>query len=84
MIPTSSGSSAAGGGGSSSTAGLSINFTGVNNIRVLSLEFSGAAADWITLAEPLPKTIFKPLGEEVGKGEIEIRIITPEDAQLGD
>jgi len=66
------------------TGRLSINFTGVNNIRVIALEFSGAAADWIALAEPLPKTIFKPIGSEVGTGEIELRIIVPEDAQPGD
>jgi len=70
--------------GETVTGMLSINFTGVNNIRVLSLEFLGAAADWITLAEPLPKTIFKPIGEEVGMGEIELRIIVPENAQPGD
>ena len=70
--------------GETVTGMLSINFTGVNNIRVLSLEFSGAAADWITLAEPLPKTIFKPIGEEVGTGEIELRIIAPENAEPGD
>jgi len=70
--------------GETVTGRLSINFTGVNNIRVLSLEFSGAAADWITLVEPLPKTIFKPIGSEVGTGEIELRIITPENAQPGD
>jgi len=70
--------------GETVTGMLSINFTGVNNIRVFSLEFSGVAADWITLAEPLPKTIFKPIGSEVGTGEIEIRIIAPENAHLGD
>ena len=63
---------------------LVVNFTGVNNIRVLSLEFSGAASDRIVLAEPLPKTFFKPIGEEVGKGEIELRIIAPENAEPGD
>jgi len=70
--------------GETVTGMLTVNFTGVNNIRVLSLEFSGAAADWITLAEPLPKTIFKPIGEEVGTGEIELRIIAPENAEPGD
>jgi len=70
--------------GETVTGMLTVNFTGVNNIRVLSLEFSGAAADWITLAEPLPKTIFKPIGEEVGKGEVELRIIAPENAEPGD
>jgi len=70
--------------GETVTGRLSINFTGVNNIRVLSLEFSGAAADWITLAEPLPKTFFKPIGEEVGTGEVELRIIAPENAEPGD
>jgi len=70
--------------GETVTGILTVNFTGVNNIRVLSLEFSGAAADWITLAEPLPKTLFKPIGEEVGTGEIELRIIAPENAEPGD
>ena len=63
---------------------LVVNFTGVNNIRVLSLEFSGAASDRIVLAEPLPKTFFKPIGEEAVKGEIEIHVIAPENAEPGD
>jgi len=54
------------------------------NVRVTSIDFTGAAGDWITLAEPLPKTIFKPIGEEAGKGEIELRIIAPENAETGD
>jgi hypothetical protein len=70
--------------GEAATGILSINFTGVNNIRVTALEFSGAAADWITLAEPLPKTIFKAIGELVGTGEVQIRIIAPEDAEPGE
>ena len=70
--------------GETVTSMLNINFTGVNNIRVIAIEFSGAAADWITLAEPLPKTIFKPIGEEVGTGEIELRIVAPKNAELGD
>ena len=70
--------------GETVTGRLSMNFTGVNNIRVISLEFSGAAADWITLAEPMPKTIFKPIGEEVGAGEIELRIVAPKNAEPGD
>ncbi|RLI10945.1 hypothetical protein DRO35_05815, partial [Candidatus Bathyarchaeota archaeon] len=48
------------------------------------LEFSGVVADWITRAEPLPKTIFKPIGEEVGTVEIELRIIAPENVEPGD
>jgi len=63
---------------------LSINFTGVNNIRVIGLEFSGATKNWITIAEALPKTIFKPIEEEAGKGEIEIRIMAPENAEPRD
>jgi hypothetical protein len=70
--------------GETAVGNLVINFTGVNNIRVTAIEFYGAAADWITLAEALPKTIFKPLGEEAGKGEVQIRIIAPETAEPGE
>jgi len=36
------------------------------------------------LAESLPKTLYKQLGEEHGTGEIKIRIMAPEDAQPGE
>ena len=70
--------------GESATLRLIINWTGVNSIRITSIEFMGAAEDWLTLAEDLPKTIFKPIGEEVGTGEIELHIMAPETAQPGD
>jgi hypothetical protein len=70
--------------GESATTLLNLTWTGVNSINILNVVFTGAASDWVTLAEPLPKTIFKDVGSETGVGEIEIRIIAPENAQPGE
>ena len=70
--------------GETVTALLAVNWTGVNNIRVTSIEFTGAVKDWVTLAESLPKALFKQIGEDHGTGEVEVRIIAPENAQPGE
>jgi hypothetical protein len=63
-----------------------LNFTwaGVNQITVTSVRFEGATAEWLALAESLPKTVGKQIGATEGKGSIEVRVIVPADAQPGE
>jgi len=63
-----------------------LNFTwaGVNQITVTGVRFKSATAEWIALAESLPKTVAKQIGATEGKGSIEVRVIVPADAQPGE
>ena len=70
--------------GETLTAFLCVNWTGASILKVTSIEFSGSAKDWLTLAESLPKLFTKQVGEYVGRGEIKVRITAPEGAQPGE
>ncbi|MCW4020103.1 MAG: ParB N-terminal domain-containing protein [Candidatus Bathyarchaeota archaeon] len=46
--------------------------------------WKGALADWLTVAETLPKTVTKQIGAKEGSGELKICVIAPDDAQVGE
>ncbi len=63
---------------------LNFTWTGANSITVTQITFSGAAAEWLSLAETLSKTVSKQVGSETGMGAVTIRLMVPRDAQPGD
>jgi len=69
--------------GQSVDAALEFTWTGVNQIMVTGVRFQGPSG-WIALAEGLPKTVTKQVGEMQGKGSVAIRLIVPADAKQGD
>jgi hypothetical protein len=68
------------------TVEATLNFTwvGVNQLEIVNMKFTGAAADWLTLADLLPKAVTKQVGDREGYGEVQIRVKIPKDADLGD
>jgi len=68
------------------TVDATLNFTwiGTNQLTITKVTFTGAAADWITLAEELPKTATKEIGAREGCGEVSIRLVLPLDAEPGE
>jgi len=67
------------------TVEATLNFTwiGVNQLEIVNVKFAGAAAEWLTLADSLPKTVTKEIGSREGYGELEIRLNVPADAPPG-
>jgi hypothetical protein len=45
--------------------------------------FESDVGRWLTLAEALPKTLTKPIGERAGSGMIAARSTVPDSAQTG-
>jgi len=68
------------------TVDATLNFTwiGTNQITITNVRFSGAAADWIALAETLPKAVTKDFGATEGYGEVGIRVLVPSNAEPGE
>lgn len=94
-----SGEGGTGGGGVPFTAGTLVfkanpgmtvnavlNFTWMdtNQITITNIRFNGAAADWVALADTLPKTVIKGVGVTEGYGEVEIHVLVSSDAQSGE
>jgi len=68
------------------TVNAVLNFTwmGTNQITITNIRFNGAAANWVTLADTLPKTVTKEVGAIEGYGEVGICLLVSNNAQPGE
>jgi len=62
---------------------LNLNWQGLNSLTVSDIQFSGALAKWFVIAETIPKVLTKPIGEKEGSGTVQIQVLIPADAHLG-
>jgi hypothetical protein len=70
--------------GQTVNAALNMSWMGVNQVTITRITFTGDGADWLTLAEVLPKTLTKEIGSMTGSGIVTIRLNAPADAKPGD
>jgi len=62
---------------------VQVAWEGVNQITVTCVRFEGDVGRWLTLAEALPRTLTKPIGERSGSRTIAARATVPASAQTG-
>jgi hypothetical protein len=70
--------------GQTVNAALNMSWMGVNQVTITRITFTGDGADWLTLAEVLPKTLTKQIGSMTGAGIVTVRLNAPADAKPGD
>ena len=64
---------------------IAFNWTGENDLTITGVKFLNAPAGWtVQLAESLPKSVTKQIGDSSGSGSIAVRITAPNGAQIGD
>ncbi|MEM4727208.1 MAG: hypothetical protein QXD04_03010 [Candidatus Bathyarchaeia archaeon] len=68
--------------GGSTVVDLPLTWSGSNTLTVTEVSFTGEGADWLTVADVLPKTLFKELTALSGTGSIKVKVSAPEDAPL--
>jgi hypothetical protein len=62
---------------------MTVEWSGVNTLRVTTVEFSGANMQW-AYTEELPQIFTKSLTGQSGEGSLEVIVTVPHDADLGD